>query len=429
MKLNWSCKKALRSSFLITVFFTSIVKDAEAQSYSSIIYDKNLSENVGANSLRTLHNALSAFQDQNIPDSLFVENNAGTKSAGIGYRLAKMIVLDQQISGLVSLLQHEVFGHGARFRELGYDGNSYNVNLSFPFGSGEGFAQRGNLTDGYSAPTLQEGVVAGAIGGVESNSVLGNHLSAQILLNDALHYREALLYLLTQNNLLGYLWITRNNPGKLGLSNDMNNYIAGMNTLYPTGNRYDIDKLSNQSLISLINPLQYYSFASVLYQYLVMGQKQLKGIPMIKLGKVKYLPLLNYSLTPFGSQYHFMNYVRYKTMLFSADFKLGDNTFNNFYGLSLQGFNLVDTKKLAFNAHLDIWNQPELALEPNTTPGTENKIGGAIKADLIFRPFNQQNKLGLFLQMGYKTKGYTRGELLDKSFIIRYGISMRIAQR
>lgn len=164
---------------------------------------------------------------------------------------------------------------------------------------------------------------------------------------------------------------------------------------------------------------------------------------MIKLGSVRYLPALNFSLTPFGSQYHLVNYFRYKQKLFLADFSLGDNTFANFYGMSLKGKNLIDHKIWGLNFGLDIWNQPELELtypdtrrflidiwnQPVVSPdgsSNPNKIGGAFKVDFTCSPFNLKSKLGLFVQTGYKTKGYTAGEQLNQGFIVRYGLSSRL---
>jgi hypothetical protein len=104
---------------------------------------------------------------------------------------------------------------------------------------------------------------------------------------------------------------------------------------------------------------------------------------------------------------------------------LGDNTFNNFYGISIKGFNLIDKKRIGLNADFHLWNQPELELDSYIKPSRVSKTGAAFKVDLMLRPFNQQNKLGVFLQMGYKAKGYITGEDLDETFILRYGISAK----
>ncbi len=332
------------------------------------------------------------------------------------------------MDGFIALSQHEVFGHGARFREFEYEKNSFNLNLYPPFGNGSGFSQYGTLKKGYKSPTTQE-YMAINIGGVDGEMLLANNIASQTLLDDTLHYRQGLLYVITQNNLLLYLWHTRyTKPENILPGNDMINYMNGINYFYPhtTDKTYDIKKLSNQSLISFANPLQIYSAFSILYTYGIKGQKPLKKIPMIKFGTLRYLPAFNYSLTPFGSQYHFINYIRYRSMLFSGDFNMGDNTFNKFFGLSIKGYNIVNKKRITFNLHLDVWNQPELELEKYSLEKLENKIGEAIKMDLMLRPLNRQNKLGLFVQTGYKTKGYLMGETLAESFILRYGISLHL---
>lgn len=402
--------------------------NSKGQSYSQILFDKQQSQYFGSYNLITLHQALYSFEDKYIRDTLFKENNFLKKTAGFGYRLTKLLLLDAQVDGFIALSQHEVFGHGARFREFEYEKNSFNLNLYPPFGNGSGFAKYGTLKKGYKSPTPQE-YMAINIGGVDGEMLLANNIASQILLDDTLHYRQGLLYVIAQNNLLLYLWHTRyTKPENISAGNDMVNYINGINYLYPhpVDQTYDVNKLSNQSLISFANPLQIYSAFSILYTYGIKGQKQLKKIPMIKFGKVRYLPAFNYSLTPFGSQYHFINYIRYKTMLFSGDFNIGDNTFNNFYGLSIKGFNIINKKRMTLNFHLDVWNQPDLELEKYSAPNPMNKIGEAFKMDLMLRPFDRQNRLGLFVQTGYKTKGYIIGEPLAESFILRYGISMHL---
>ncbi len=423
-------RKQHASFFLLKILTISLLVslNTKAQSYSQIIFDENQSQNFGSANLITLHKALYLFEDKHLRDTLFKENNFIKKTGGFGYRMAKLLLLDAQIDCFTALLQHEVFGHGARYREYGYKGNSFNLNLYFPFGDGSGFAQRGVLRPGYKSPTYQENISI-AIGGVDAEMLLANNITNQMLLDDTLHYRQGLLYLISQNNGLLYLWSTRlENPAKIKSNNDMVAYINDMNFFYakPNTEKYNLNTLSNQSLISFANPIQIYSALSILYTYGIKGQKQLSKIPMIKLGNVRYLPAFNYSLTPFGSQYHFINYVRFKSMLLNADFMLGDNAFNNFYGISLKGFNLINKKRITLNFHLDIWNQPNLELDNYSKPTGANQTGGACKVDIMLRPFSKQNKLGLFVQTGYKTKGYITGEALAESFILRYGISLHL---
>lgn len=426
IKQYWSSH--LLKSYLIVTLGMAISMNSAGQSSSQIIFDKQQSQYFGAYNLITLHKALYSFEDKHIRDTLFRENNFLKKTAGFSYRMAKLLLLDGQMDCFIALSQHEVFGHSARYREFGFENNSFELNLYPPFGNGSGFSQTGNIKKGYNSPTTQENM-AMDIAGVNGEMLLAQNIASQILLDDTLHYRQGLLYFIAQNNLLLYLWSTRyTKPENISPGNDMVQYVNIINYFYPipADKMYDVEKLSNQSLISFVNPLQIYSALSFLYTYAIKGQKQLKKIPMIKFGNIRYLPALNYSLTPFGSQYHFINYIRYKTMLFSGDFNLGDNTFNNFSGLSIKGYNIINKKRMSLNFHLDVWNQPDLELEIYSTPNSTNKIGEAFKMDLMLRPFDIKNRLGLFVQTGYKTKGYIMGEPLAEGFILRYGLSMHL---
>ncbi|MBU0488488.1 MAG: hypothetical protein KKA07_16115 [Bacteroidetes bacterium] len=138
------------------------------------------------------------------------------------------------------------------------------------------------------------------------------------------------------------------------------------------------------------------------------------------------MPLLNFSLTPFGRRYHLVNYFRYQKILFSGDFNFGETTSNYFYGISLKCFNIINRERFTLNFHLDFWDQPRLELDSYQNPTAENNTGEALKVDFVFRPNSRKNSPGLFVQAGYKTKGYVMGEPLDETFILRYGLSMHL---
>lgn len=396
----------------------------QAQSLTQLIYDQKQSAVMGAQNLTMVHQVLYSFQDKHIRDTLFIENTLLKKSTGIGYRIAKLMLLDQPIDQFISLTQHEVFGHGFRYREFEYEKIFYNLNLSYPYGKGGGYSGAWN---GNIAPTLQERNVLN-IGGVEANRLLADNITHQVLLDNKIHYRQGLLFYWAQNNLFRYLWTSRTGQRSLNNSNDMNNYVNIINTLYSNNSekKHNLTTLSNQSFVSLINPMQLYALYAVVYVYGIKGQKSVPQIPMIRISNIRYLPALNYSLTPFGSQYHFVNYFRYNKALIIADIALGDKTVNEFYGVSLKGFNLVNKQKITINAHLDIWNQPALELEKYTKPESANRSGEAVKLDIHYRLYNRPNQLGLFIQLGYKSKGFLLGEMLAETPILRFGLSIHL---
>jgi len=423
-KQHW--QSLLFRFFLIVILKMTVIPYIFGQSYPPIIFDKQQSEYFGAYNLITLQKSAYTFQEKYIPDSLFIEGNPLRKTLGISYRLGKLFLLDFQQDFLIALVQHEAFGHGARYREFGFERNSYHFSPFFPFGNGSGFAHSGLLKPG-EIMTPQESIT-NIFSGNEANLILSNTLSSQFLLDDTIHYRQALLYLITQNNQLEYIWLTRlskTNFPTFG-SGDIKSYIDGLNWFYGTGStkKYSINQISMQSLISIANPMQLYSIYTVFFQYALKGKKHLNNIPMFKIKNAEYLPLFNYNLTPFGSEYQFSNIIKHRQRLYNVDLSIGDNTFNKFYGATFKIFNVIDNQKVGINIYGSVWNQPELELQNPFIKNKTNKTGACLKTDIMYRPFKHKNKLGIFLQTAYKSKGYLMGEPLAETFIVRYGFSL-----
>ena len=161
--------------------------NAFGQSYPPIIFDKQQSEYFGAYNLITLHKSVYSFQDKYIPDTIITEKNFFGKAFGFAYRMGKLFVLDFQEDFFIALVQHEAFGHGARYREFGHQDNTFHFSPFFPFGTGSGFASSGNLKSGEII-TPHESITK-VFSGNEANLVLANTLSSQFLLNDTIHYR------------------------------------------------------------------------------------------------------------------------------------------------------------------------------------------------------------------------------------------------
>jgi hypothetical protein len=409
-------------TFFILLFSVFIQNELVAQTNYPLFYDKDQSMQFGANNSLIVHKALYSFQDQYIPDTLWEENKFIKKSLGIGYRMTKLFFLDFQEDFLIYLVQHEVFGHGARYREFGSKNNSYKLNLFYPFGSASGQANAGSIYQ-----TTPHKTISASIAGVQANRTLSSTLSHQILLSDQIHYRQALLYLMSQSDQLIYTWTDYYNSvsGKTG--GDMNGYVNKLNNIYLNkGKTYSLKQMSLQSLVSIVNPLQMYSAFTILYTYAIKGQKHLSNIPMIKIGKIKYLPLFNYNISPFGGEYVLSNNLRHNNQLYVIDLGVSDHFYDDSYRLKIKALNVFEFKKIKFNFHMGLWNQPELELESSVglfMPKEENIFGGSIMSDIIFNPQKDNNKFGFYCQIGYKTKGFEIGDKLDKGFLFKYGLN------
>ena len=87
------------------------------------------------------------------------------------------------------VVAHEVFGHGARFRELGDGRIRYGFDAPIPYGSGDAFTRFNGL---FPVSPLANLNVSAA--GIEAQHSLADAIAERAVARGRLHYREAWLY-------------------------------------------------------------------------------------------------------------------------------------------------------------------------------------------------------------------------------------------
>lgn len=392
-----------------------------------IVIDGRQSMYFGAYNLNFAYQLLNQVEDRYVPDTLFHNGKKFNKFLNATYRFSKLMTIDHFQAHYTKLLQHEVFGHGARYREFGFKGNAFNIQAPLPFGSGGAYA----TSPSYNIENPQKNL-ARLFGGIESSTLYSQTIAQNSLLNNSFHYKDALLYIKTNNDFFRYALITfrryDNNSLTYTIGGDIGRYLFLLNEIYvpySNNNTYKINYIFARSFLTLANPYQIFSFYT-LGNYVLKGKKGMKNIPMIKFGKFRYLPALGYNMTPFGTEYVFNNYVKLEKRLFNLEISVGDGFYEKFYNVTAKAFDVLNHEKISLNIYGTLWNQPEMDLNRNFFEHTPNKIGGALKADITFRPNKANENFGFFLQTGYKTKGYLLGEYLDANFIFRFGMSIRM---
>lgn len=392
-----------------------------AQNQYNLIYDFHYSSICGAENLLTLHKATASFEDRYLKPKFNNEKKPVQKATGIFYRATKTIFLDDVIDHLTILTQHEIFGHGARYREFGRIDNSFHLSLVPPYGNGHGFAQSGQLKDPDRKSSECEDLMK-TIGGNEANTILSQRIIGNWLQRGSINYRESLLYLESANNLLAYIYLTKYSK-KPSNGNDIMAYMWNMQIAYNNGTVYTIDELANQSLVGLINPFQFLAAFAFSYSYLLNGNDSLK-LPMIKIRNIGYLPAFHYGLSPFGTEYYFDNYLVKKKKVFTAYCRYGDTKYFNFWGFGMNTMNFLKYRNLIINPCIDVWKQPAFELGGDKLVQHKAGYGCAISSKFDWY-FNKLSKTGISLQLGYKTAGYLTGENLAGGIIIRAGLCFK----
>ena len=117
------------------------------------------------------------------------------------------------------------------------------------------------------------------------------------------------------------------------------------------------------SLIAMLtDPLNFYAFKSVFYDYIVKGRHSSR-IRMIKLNnKLKYLPRFRFEYTPYGPELVYQNYFKLnsKLMLFSFSHSDPNPNLPKSWRVKANIWNLKLSDNLSCNLSGQMWNQPNI---------------------------------------------------------------------
>ena len=403
----------MHNEFKIALFtFISLVSaNSFSQSRYNLIYEKSLGMNSGAENIASGHYLWQNFDNHFIPKKI----SANSKVANVGFRLGKLFLLDYPIAFILPSIQHEKFGHGSRVMEFDGTIKKINITLPPPFQSDLPY-----ISYRYDKETtLQQDAMITA-GGSEANAILGDILRKNILLDDELDYHNALLYLYANNDLSGYAAFAANISGS-----DITSYVDNINAFYPENN-LKVKKLRLYGLLSIVlDPLNYYAFNSLFNGYVWQGKSKSK-IHFIKLNdNTKYLPKLKFGLTPYGPELALQNYFKNNQKLYTLSLGFSDGTFEKSWRIVAETWNIQLKNKFFFNISSQIWNQPKIEFYNNDILESSENFGALLVATTNYDILSKDNKIGLTLQMGYKSKGFAFGEALNSGLILKVGLSFK----
>lgn len=362
----------------------------------------------------TLHagvRGLYALEDQVLPVRVGAEDGPVVKGLGVGYRLARLTLVDLPVMSLHGIVQHEVAGHGGSIRQLGGEVLDYTIEAPPPYGVGGGATVFS--FDGVE-PVELAAVVAG---GLESSYLDARQLEETWVARDRMDYREALQYLFDLGELLDYIGDAR--PGRTSPGHDIENYVAIVNGAPPegaSGPAVTISSLETASAVELLNPTIYYSLFSVAWRFLAEGKRD-GPVPALGIGPVRVLPSVHLRLTPFGREHVVGGTAAWGRRVLRAGVRFGDGPWGSFGGLELSGRRLYAGPRFELGGRLGLWRQYGLA-----GVSDDGRLGGMALArgtlDVGGFPVDA------VVELGAKSDGYVPGEALDAGGIARIGASV-----
>lgn len=391
-----------------------------------MLTDRNWSMPVGAASLTRTYGLVRSAEDKYIPLRLGSERGIPKRALGVVYRTARLALLDDPMLSMTRLVQHEYFGHGARFREFGRTGMKYRFRLPPPYDSGGGSCSWGRAGP---APSTDE-IIAVDIGGTEALSVQADRIRLDWVRRQKMSVAEVLLYDGAAWDLHNYIQGLHEPPGHNGPGNDMANYLDWMafraGGSWSDGDRIGVKGLKRRARVDLLDPFTWLTRGyGILYGYFWAGRRELP-LPMIPIGPVRYLPSVHLSLAPFGPETIIRNYLAYGSRTACLSVRSGDRVYYRFWGGGLRCEDVLTRRNVTVGFDVQVWNQPGLYLGQLSNfrvgrSGTGLAAVAIINSDLGHR----DAPLGLAAEVGGKTDGFVQGEALARGLIMRAGVYFR----
>ncbi len=347
------------------------------------------------------------------------------------WRLSELFMIWLPLNYLTMVVQHEVFGHGYRIRDIGHSRvkvSGYSFGTPPPYGDGGGAT---SYSFNNALTTTDETAIS--MGGVESTAILAWITKLKWLEAGRIDPRQTVLYLLSQHDLNLYIGSLKTAKDLSG--HDIHGYVRSLNYTYPD-NILSRGRLRSLSWINVADVFTFYAIYSW-FHYLSSGKES--KIPMIA---SCYLPGLRLGLTTFGPEVFFENFFVFKRKPLYAYVKGGHHAKNNYYGAGIYAPRLYSFRKWEFGIRADLWRQPQLLLQPGAIPITEIDFDIAPSIDDPLYPYSQRHAMrfggaasaiaffkgteqcGFEAELGYKAQGFLPGYSLKASPVVRLAFTL-----
>lgn len=346
-------------------------------------------------------------------------------------RLGELVAFYLPLNFFTTIVQHEVFGHGYRIRDINHGKISvsgYRFDFPPPYGSGNAET---SFTFNPSKITTND-LTCLSMAGIEAQFILAFETKFKWLEARRIDPRQSALYIVSQFVLNLYASAEGLEEYELD-GHDLHSYVESLNYTY-TANRLTTSHIQALSWINLIDPFAYYSIYSW-FRYIASGKET--KIPMIPMFGYGYLFGARLGLTPFGPEYYFENYLLKGNKPIYFYLKGGNHAKNTYLGLGFFAPRIWTLNQWSLGARFDSWRQPKLLLQQGKVPLTELDFREQPNSNNpLYTPFQQHQThygcaasligsyrlnraFGFQAELGVKTSGFLPGYSLYPSPVLR----------
>lgn len=392
-----------------------------------IVFDSYMTPAAGAQDLLTLQRALTVVEDRWLP--LGGTSGRARLALGILYRSTKLIALDVPQDHFLMVVAHEVFGHGARFRELGDGRIRYGFDAPIPYGDGGAVTKfRGR----FPASPLASLNVSAA--GMEAQHALADAVAERAVSRGRLHYREGWLYF--ESRLAALDYIQSASPHSAD-GHDVADFLATFEEACTAPcTPPSRSQVKDRALVMLADPMLYYAAYAFAAAY-IAGGNTTGPVPMLRVSSTtRVLPSIGFALAPYGTEWTLRAAIARTShppvdsqgarRLSSITMRIGSTGASTTMGIGARVKSAARLRGIPLDAAVDIWRQPDLLAEH-----TSDRLGGGAGASVsailpLPRSLRTRAVDALSITTGYKSRGYIPGEPLSRGGFLRAGIAVSL---
>lgn len=387
---------------------------------AAVVVDRDLTVAAGTTDVLALQRALASLEDELLPTH-FSEATRLTHALGIGYRLGKWLALDLPQDWFLMVVAHEVFGHGARLREIGASDVTYSFDAPPPYGGGGGSTM---FDENVLIVATRADVLGIDAAGIEAQNVLADTIGRQAVAGGALSYRDAWLYFQSRVAGLQYIQsVTPQSPPGHDVRDFLLDFNAGCQP--PVCVPLTATSLKRRALLMLGDPVLAYSAYGFAVSYLVQG-RAVAAVPMIPLPHdVRYLPAVAFAMTPYGTEWTTEHNLRVGERLTRISLRFGDAGVSRPWGAGVVATRVARVGPVVADVSADFWRQPPLDAPPSSPALTAGGLA-AITARAALGGQGSSGRLGITTQVGYKSAGFVPGERLRSGALVRAGLTVAL---
>jgi hypothetical protein len=349
--------------------------------------------------------------------------------AGVVGRSARLALVDLPLVLVQTAVVHEVFGHGARARELRLS-PTYTFRLVPPYrGWLSGYEDDDALATTY---LLRSGVTDEDIA-VSAAGVEANQTSAAWLRLDAgqragwMHRRDQLRYVTARLDYAGSL-LRGGHGGAIdpATSNDIGGYVGGLQRRFDAWRPDDRLRIERTLQLGygaslLADPVLWASATHLLGGWLMGGQREAR-LPGWSVGGDHLLPTTRFQLAPYGPEHGLGLLWGRASRVVEVSVRVGTGGLAPSAGVGVQalGLSLVDDVRLGLDARA--WWQPDLLFERLYAFDRPQRVGGLLGVELD-APVH--DALGLVGRLSLKSEGYALAQPLAAGPSAYLGLMVR----